>query len=110
MTIFFILRKRPGSFFLSLDVWQSILDWIQDSESTQLKLLQTAYYQRMHLQNITIMWILPTLLEGFHYNISIIDYSGIAGVKKANILAINTIGEGNQDQVQSYSKEETKFY
>ena len=41
------------------------------------------------------LWILPTLLEGFHYNISIIDDSGIAGVKKANILAINTIGEGN---------------
>ena len=38
---------------------------------------------------------MPTLLEGFHYNISIIDDGGIAGVKKANILGINTMGEGN---------------
>ena len=39
--------------------------------------------------------VLPTLLEGFHYRISIIDDGGIPIVKHANILGINLVKSGS---------------
>jgi hypothetical protein len=39
--------------------------------------------------------VLPTLLEGFHYRISIIDDGGILAIKNANTLRVNLVESGS---------------